>query len=257
MEITILTIITYLQNLFLPLFQRFIKLRPELQNWYNPDESKFKETIKDQDRPIPPEKKRRLGIGFSSPTYQNIPFVTSPYGYRILKIKGQTTKKVFHYGTDLAAPHGSRANATEDCVITEIVKINVKAPNRFKKDLKTGEYIDLRNGSITPRVEMQGVHTGNIYVYKHCKAKTTLRVNQKFKHGSKVGTFGNYGYSLGSHDHLEVYLYKHKIWASIRKTKGKHALVNPRVWLEKKAGIKCTGRKRKVWADENLHEIAA
>lgn len=231
-------IISHILNVIMPLINGFIKPKPEKQNWYNETEEYPEKTSIIVNQIVDDKPK------FNNPVKMTVPFITSPYGYRVLNHKG--AKRSFHYGCDLRASHNSPAYAIEDCIIIEIVKLKRNAPCRFKYNSVTKKWVDLKNGSITPRIVYKGKFTGNIYKHKHTKPSIKLKVGQFFKSGETIGTYGNYGYSQGSHCHLEVWVYLTKVFGIIKKKTPKHALVNPRVWLEKKAKVMCTGRKRQV-----------
>jgi murein DD-endopeptidase MepM/ murein hydrolase activator NlpD len=242
-------VISYLLNTILPIIQKWISPDSENQNWFNEEQD---ERVIDK-YPEPPTKpKKPKEIKFHSPVEMKEPFVTSPYGYRVLKIKG--AKRRFHFGLDLRAYEGTEAFAVEDCIVTRIVKLKPGAPCQFRKDKKTGKWIDLKNGSVTPLVEYQGKHTGNIYIHKHTKPNSQLMIGDVLWAGAIIGLYGNYGYSNGSHLHFETWIWLTKVFGLVKRKKGKHGLVNPRVWLERKAKIKCVGRKRKVKYD--LEELS-
>lgn len=237
-------IITYFLNLILGAARRFSQVVPEAQNWYNADENKYKKTLTVP--PRAPDRPRFRGVAHHSPVAGNVPYVTSPYGYRVLNIQGKSSQRVFHYGLDLRAVPGSPAFAVEDCTITEIVRINPKAPCRFRWDQRLGKWVDLNNGAITPRIVIQGLHTGNIYKMKHCEPDKNLRPGMKLECGIKIGEYGDYGYCMGSHCHFEVWMNKDKSFGSVQATENGRVLVDPQAWLEKYAGIKCTGKTRQT-----------
>lgn len=241
-------ILSQLLNLLLPLLTKYgiVKPKPQEQNWFNEDETYPEKSSLDYepDLIIDIIKIEKKLIKFSNPVSMDIPFVTSDYGYRVLGHK--KARRSFHYGCDFRARHNTLAYAVEDCIITQIVKVSRHVPCRFKYNSKTRKWKDLKNGSVTPRVVYQGKHTGNKYYHKHTKPSLKLRIGDTLMSGDQIGTYGNYGYSQGSHCHFEVWVYLDKIFGLIKKKNPTHALVNPRVWLEKISKIPCTGRKRQV-----------
>lgn len=146
----------------------------------------------------PDEIIKSTSITIVSPVENEIPIITRNGKYGMRKLPGG--KWQLHKGIDLRARHNSFAYACEDCEIIGTRDINENAPCRFI--YSNGRYIDLHNGSITPKVVLLGLHTGNKYIYYHCRP---ANLNSKIlEAGDVVGNFGNYGYSMGSHAHIEV-----------------------------------------------------
>ena len=221
----------FFQNLFLKIYDKQDRDLSDA-NWHNKkDKYPEKETLKKHTQIYKPNKGK---IIFSSPVDESRPYVTSPYGWRIL-YKG--AKRSFHSGTDFRAFAKSPTKAVEDCIIIEIVRLNPKAKNRFK--YVKGRPVSQNNGAVTPRIVYKGVHTGNIYKHMHCQRNGRLRIGQEIKSGQTIGHYGDYGYSLGSHCHFEVHVWNGK----------KHKRVNPRVWLKKRASILSVGRTRSITED--------
>ncbi len=192
-------IIEYLPFIFEKLFQlisgNIENARKE--NWFNPEEnypekSSLENSNEDEiEDPV-------TAIIFNSPVEMDIPFVTSKHGYRTLR-----GKKVWHSGVDFRAAEGSSCKAVEDGLIVEMVKLKKSAPCRFA--WKNGKWVDLHNGSITPRIVVRGKYTGNLYFYKHAVANTGFRPGIAIRSGQIMGIYGNYGYSMGSHCHFEYW----------------------------------------------------
>lgn len=223
--------LAFIRNLLLPLYDP-IKDYSD-QNWFNTDGAyKEKTNLVDQDV----NETGNLLVEFNSPVEGTTPYVTSPYGWRIL-FKG--AKPTFHTGTDFRAEHGSGAFCVEDCKIIEIVRIG-KYSNRFEYRNGKHHIVYTAKQAPTPRVIYKGLHTGNIYKHMHCQRYDGLRVGKELNSGEFIGHYGNYGYSLGPHCHFEVHI----------NMDGIHRRVNPRVWLKKRAKIIPIGRIRAITVEE-------
>lgn len=103
--------------------------------------------------------------------------LTSPFGYRIHPISGNTT---FHYGVDLAAPAGTKVVSVAEGTVTET---GYGAVN--------GNYIKVSHAG------------GFVTHYTHLKS-IGVKKGDRVTKGEKIGTVGSTGYSTGPHLHFEV-----------------------------------------------------
>ncbi|TGM88526.1 M23 family metallopeptidase [Leptospira licerasiae] len=138
------------------------------------------------------------------------PHITSRFGWRVLNLDGKASKQ-FHLGIDLGGYND--VIAVEDCVIKSVLGKDKEYPVRFvwengtwKDRIKSGEIPEGR--AWTPYIIAVGVHTKNQYKFKHTDARKAK--GQKVKAGEVIGKTGNFGYSLGSHLHFEVWPFDEK-----------------------------------------------
>lgn len=204
------------------------------ENWYNPDDKYNERSLLENSE----EDKIEDNIGaanFYGPVEMDIPFVTSKWGWRILR-----GKKVWHSGTDFRALDKSACNAVEDSLIVETVGLKNSAPCRFV--WKNGKWIDLHNGSITPRIALRGKYTGNLYIYKHAVLNSQLKVGIAVIAGQNIGHYGNYGYSMGSHCHFEYWTPKNKTVKFSKNYRKGFKQQDPVEMMSKEFGLSFTGR---------------
>jgi hypothetical protein len=197
-------IITIILNIIRPIIQIFVNIGgQEYENWYNQgDEYPELEEMDSLEEANICEDTQTIKQ-FNKPVFGEI-IVTSKYGYRTVNIDG-IKKRKFHRGVDIRAYPKTEAIIIEDCKITEIVKTKSGAESRFKWDEKKNTWIDLKNGAITPRICYKGKITGRTYKHKHVKPNSVIKTGMDCKPGELMGTHGNYGYSRGSHLHLEIW----------------------------------------------------
>ncbi|UOG58992.1 M23 family metallopeptidase [Leptospira noguchii] len=131
--------------------------------------------------------------------------ITSKYGWRYLNIDGRMSKQ-FHLGIDLGGYND--VFAPEDLIIKSVLGRDRKYPVKFRWEkntwvnlVKSGEVPEDR--AWTPFVLAVGVHSKNLYKFKHTDAK--VKKGDKVSAGDLIGKSGNYGYSLGAHLHFEVW----------------------------------------------------
>ncbi|MDD6315393.1 MAG: M23 family metallopeptidase [Clostridia bacterium] len=103
--------------------------------------------------------------------------LTSPFGYRIHPISGNTT---FHYGVDLAAPTGTKVVAAAAGTVTETGYGSIN-----------GNYIKVSHAD------------GFVTHYTHLQSILVKKGDGVAK-GEQIGTVGSTGYSTGPHLHFEV-----------------------------------------------------
>jgi len=139
--------------------------------------------------------------------------VTSPYGPR--ELPGQKPK--FHIGTDYGIEEGGKCVAIEDVIVLKVLDIDKKYPVRFKKVKGVWKNIAPEGSAWTPYVNTKSLRDPNLeYHYKH--VRPGVKAGQVVKRGEVIGSCGNYGYSMGSHLH-------HEVWV-----KGNH--VDPEKWYK-------------------------
>ncbi|UOG42497.1 M23 family metallopeptidase [Leptospira noguchii] len=131
--------------------------------------------------------------------------ITSKYGWRYLNIDGRMSKQ-FHLGIDLGGYND--VFAPEDLIIKSVLGRDRKYPVKFRWEkntwvnlVKSGEVPEDR--AWTPFVLAIGVHSKNLYKFKHTDAK--VKKGDKVSAGDLIGKSGNYGFSLGAHLHFEVW----------------------------------------------------
>lgn len=103
--------------------------------------------------------------------------ITSPYGYRVHPISGNTT---FHYGVDMAASSGTKVTAAAAGTVAETGFGNIN-----------GNYV---------KISHEG---GFLTNYAHL-SKISVKKGQSVKAGQQIGLVGSTGYSTGPHLHFEV-----------------------------------------------------
>lgn len=146
-----------------------------------------------------------ISIHPGKPTWNHFvknPQVTSPFGWRTLP-----TGKNFHDGTDYTGLN-KIAVAPCRCVIAKILNPNPKHPYRFKYE--NGKWIEIAPTSWTPYVILQSVYDPKLrFAYRH--GITKLSVGDEVDSGKKIIDVGGYGYSFGSHLHVDVYISEKKV----------------------------------------------
>ncbi|EMN89555.1 M23 family metallopeptidase [Leptospira weilii] len=137
--------------------------------------------------------------------------ITSRYGWRYLNIDGKKSKQ-FHLGIDLGGCND--VFAPEDCVIKSILGRDPLYPVKFRFEINNTWVNLVKSGEVpadrawTPYVLAVGVHSKNLYKFKHVDPK--VRKGDKVSAGDLIGKSGNYGYSLGAHLHFEVWPWDEK-----------------------------------------------
>ena len=226
-------IIDLIINLLKTIFEIPSK-NPAQENWFNPgDDYAEREVIENDERDTVEE--TVTPPSFHSPVDMEIPYVTSPWAWRVLR-----GKKVWHSGADFRAYQGTGCYAVEDGLVVETVGLKAGAPCRFKWD--KGKWIDLKNGSITPRIVLRGKHTGNLYMYKHAVANPSVKVGSIVPAGKKMGHHGNYGYSMGSHCHFEFWKPKRGGVKYSKQYRNDFRQCNPVTEMKKEFGMSFTGK---------------
>lgn len=191
-------------NFLLPIISNFLnhkKLEKKSNNWNeSPIAKKQTETLRSEI----PEPTKELPKYFH-PVRIVSARVSSPYGYRTLKIDGKSIRQ-FHIGTDFGGT--GPVYAIEDSIVIKSLASDKKHPVRFEK--RNGNWVDLivsgeipKGRAWTPYINLQGIHTGNIYKYKH--VDPSVNVGDEIQAGTEIGRSGNLGYSMGAHLHLEVW----------------------------------------------------
>ena len=107
-----------------------------------------------------------------------LPFMTSPYGYRIHPISGE---RQFHSGLDIALPTGTEIRAGFDGTVVD------------------AGYAADSYGNFVIIESTDGIQA----LYAHCYA-VFVSVGQSVERGDVIATVGNTGASTGSHLHMEV-----------------------------------------------------
>lgn len=219
-------------NTFIVPFQNHSRIDISTQNWYNGEN--MKTNWRSSQARVPDVELDN--IRFHSPVKDPQPYVTSPFGWRVC-----CGSRNFHTGTDLRSPAESPGFAIEDAKILSVTDLG-KRHNRFA--WKNGQWVLTysREEAPTPGIIMQGIHTGNQYWLLHFQRDMNIHTGSMVTAGQPLGHFGNYGYSIGSHCHVEVHVF--------RRSKNIHERVNPRLWFKKRAGIEFTGRIRAVTVQE-------
>lgn len=207
---------------------------PEQENWFNPEDT-YKEKDSLENSKQDEIEETVSAIIFCSPVEDDVPHVTSKHGYRTLR-----GKKVWHSGVDLRAKQGSGCIAVEDSLIVETVGLKAGAPCRFK--WLNGKWIDLNNGSITPRIVIRGKYTGNLYFYKHAVIDSRFSIGKAVKAGNKIGHYGNYGYSMGSHCHFEYWTPKREGVKYTKDYRNDFKQRDPVKMMKKEFGLSFTGK---------------
>ncbi|EQA62201.1 M23 family metallopeptidase [Leptospira alexanderi] len=200
-------------NLLLPLIRKLLNLKTiqTNQNYWN--ESRLaeaytnkisKEKTFDSISEIATQKNPLFFAPVSNP------HITSKYGWRYLNIDGKKSKQ-FHLGIDLGGYND--VFAPEDCVIKSILGRDPQYPVKFRFEIHT--WVNLvKSGEVpedrawTPFVLAVGVHSKNLYKFKHVDPK--VRKGRKVSAGDLIGKSGNFGYSLGAHLHFEVWPWDEK-----------------------------------------------
>ncbi|MBW9232631.1 M23 family metallopeptidase [Leptospira santarosai] len=200
-------------NFLLPLIRRFLSQREiqTNQNYWNQYSAVVINTKKisreeafDKIWDIPIQRDPIFRLPVSNP------HITSRYGWRYLNIDGKKSKQ-FHLGIDLGGYND--VLAPEDLVIKTVLGRDRKFPVKFRWEkntwvnlVKSGEVPEDR--AWTPFVLAVGVHSKNLYKFKHMDAK--VKQGDKVSAGDLIGKSGNYGYSLGAHLHFEVWPWDEK-----------------------------------------------
>ncbi|MDI7227957.1 M23 family metallopeptidase [Leptospira santarosai] len=200
-------------NLLIPLIRKFINLKAvqTKQNYWNESSIAVANTKKisreetfDSITKIPVQRDPIFCLPVSNP------HITSRYGWRFLNIDGKKSKQ-FHLGIDLGGFND--VLAPEDLVIKTVLGRDRKYPVKFRWEkntwvnlVKSGEVPEDR--AWTPFVLAVGVHTKNLYKFKHTDPK--VKKGDTVSAGDLIGKSGNYGYSLGAHLHFEVWPWDEK-----------------------------------------------
>lgn len=208
------------------------------ESWYNISED-YPEKKSLEFSPEDIVEESVTAISFFSPVEMDVPYVTSPHGFRTLR-----DKRVWHSGTDFRAAHGSKCFAVEDCLIVETVGIKKGAPCRFA--WKNGKWIDLHNGSITPRIVVKGKYTGNLYFYKHALLDDNLKIGDSISGDYELGVYGNYGYSMGSHCHFELWTPRSKDAKFSKAYRKQFKQNDPVTYMKKEFGLSFIGKTKKA-----------
>ncbi|TQE79020.1 M23 family metallopeptidase [Leptospira noguchii] len=217
-------------NLLIPLIRKFINLKAVQtnQNYWNQYSAVVINTKKisreeafDKISDIPIQRDPIFRLPVSNP------HITSRYGWRYLNIDGKKSKQ-FHLGIDLGGYND--VLAPEDLVIKTVLGRDRKFPVKFRWEkntwvnlVKSGEVPEDR--AWTPFVLAVGVHSKNLYKFKHTDAK--VKKGDKVSAGDLIGKSGNYGYSLGAHLHFEV-------WPWDEKAQGWKSETDPEKFLKSK-----------------------
>lgn len=143
--------------------------------------------------------------------------VTSEYGPR--ELPGQKPK--MHIGTDYGVEEGGKCVAVEDVIVLKVLDYDSKYPVRFKKVKVKGKSvwknIAPSDRAWTPYVNVKSLRNPDLeFRYKH--VRPGVKAGDIIKKGEVIGSCGNYGYSMGSHLH-------HEVWV-----KGNH--VDPEKWYK-------------------------
>ncbi|MDI7213812.1 M23 family metallopeptidase [Leptospira santarosai] len=216
-------------NFLIPLIRKFINLKAvqTKQNYWNESSVAVtnikkisREEAFDSISKIPTQRDPIFCLPVSDP------HITSPYGYRYLNIDGKKSKQ-FHLGIDLGG--NKDVFAPEDLVIKTILGRDRKYPVKFRWEkntwvnlVKSGEVPEDR--AWTPYILAVGVHTKNLYKFKHTDPK--VKKGDEVNAGDLIGKSGNYGYSLGAHLHFEVWPWDEKAQDWKKETDPKEFLKN-------------------------------
>lgn len=200
-----------------PVWDMFFKKDPEKQqeeqNYWNDPEteekadsierSPVKDSINDALNTVYADEKKNP----STPSILSSPLkglerrVTSPYGNRHLP--GQKPK--FHIGTDYGVSEGGKCVAVEDVIILKVLDYDSKYPVRFKKVGGVWKNIAPEGRAWTPYVNVKSLRNPDLeFRYKH--VRPGVKAGDIVKKGEVIGSCGNYGYSMGSHLHFEVWV---------------------------------------------------
>jgi murein DD-endopeptidase MepM/ murein hydrolase activator NlpD len=208
------------------LFRKDPQKQLEQQNYWNDpaidaekadsiERSPVKDSINDALNSVYAEEKKNPSTPqlLSSPLKGLGRHVTSPYGER--KLPGQPAK--FHIGCDYGVEEGGKCIAIEDVIVLKVLDIDKKYPVRFKKVKGVWKNIAPEGSAWTPYVNTKSLRDPKLeYHYKH--VRPGVKAGDVIKKGDVIGSCGNYGYSMGSHLHFEV-------WVN-----GNHT--NPQKWFE-------------------------
>jgi len=171
------------------------------------------------------------------PTIHVPPRITSKYGIRYLNVNGSRQKN-FHIGVDFGT--SEEVLAVEDMIIDKVLDVDAQYPSRFTWSTKKNTWVQTapKNRAWTPFIKAVGVFSKNLYNYKHVKPAPGVEPGKKYKAGDIIGTAGNYGYSLGSHLHFEIYPYSEtQKQNSAKEFTNWPDTIDPLVWLNKKVKL--------------------
>lgn len=198
-----------LLNFLLPLIGRFFN-KLEKQNHYNTPEQERIATLGGHASQVSTKKvlseteptltEKQIQIFF--PVTRFPIHITSRFGFRDL---WGTGKLSFHNGVDFRTWESPECVAVEDSIVKKIVDVDPQYPERFKYDpaTKTWKEIAPSGRAWTPYIVLVGKYSKNMYVYKHVKKFSNIKLESEIKAGEKFCISGNYGYSKGIHLHFE------------------------------------------------------
>ena len=128
--------------------------------------------------------------------------VTSPFGWRTLP-----TGRNYHDGTDYTG-HNKIAFAPCRCVVAKILNPHPTQPYRFK--YINGKWQEVAPHTWTPYMILQSSHDPSIrFAFRH--GKTNLSVGDEVNGGQYCYDVDGFGYSFGSHLHVDVYISDEKV----------------------------------------------
>ena len=128
-------------------------------------------------------------------------YVTSPFGYRMWY-----GKKVWHNGTDYAGTTNKLCCCPVDCYIKKDLPYDKDYPYVFIwKNGRFERAATPQGRAWTPYTVCVATHDKNLkFIFRH--GSHNKKVGDICKGGEMFYTVGNYGYSQGSHLHIELYV---------------------------------------------------